>query len=75
MKNKSTYSLLLAADAEEKGRSIFETVIYSLVVLSTVVSVWSFASGDVTVPGQTSVKKDAPASMMANAPALNPARG
>jgi len=75
MKTKSTYSLLMNAESEEKGRSIFETAVYSLIVLCMTLSVWSFATGDVTVPGQSAVKKDVPASMMANAPALNPARG
>jgi hypothetical protein len=58
MKNKSTYSLLMNADAEEKGRSIFETVVYSGVVLCTVVSVWAFASGDVVTPGMNRVKAE-----------------
>ncbi|CAA9236282.1 MAG: hypothetical protein AVDCRST_MAG42-1851 [uncultured Chthoniobacterales bacterium] len=51
MKNKSTYSLLVNADSEEKGRSIFETAVYSTVVLATAMSVWAFASGDVVTPG------------------------
>lgn len=75
MKTKSTYSLLLNAESEDKGRTIFETAVYSLVVLCMALSVWHFASGDVTLPGQTSVQKDAPASMIANAPALAPVRG
>ena len=51
MKNKSTYSLLINADAEEKGRSIFETVVYSSVAMATALSVWAFASGAVITPG------------------------
>ena len=51
MKNKNTYSLLINADSEEKGRSIFETAIYSFVVMATAVSVWTFASGSVITPG------------------------
>jgi hypothetical protein len=51
MKNKNTYSLLINADSEEKGRSIFETAIYSFVVMATAVSVWTFASGAVVTPG------------------------
>lgn len=74
MKTKSTYSLLMNADSEEKGRSVFETVVYSLIVICMAVSGWSFVSGEMSVPG-TEAKKDAPVSMMANAPALNPARG
>ena len=51
MKNKSTYSLLVNAESEEKGRSIFETAVYSFVVLATAVSVWTFASSAVITPG------------------------
>ena len=53
MKTKSTYSLLLNADSEEKGRSIFETATYAVVVLSMALSVWYFASGAVTFPAKT----------------------
>ncbi len=52
MKTKSTYSLLLNANAEEKGRSLFETSIYAVVILSMALSTWYFASSSVTVPGQ-----------------------
>jgi hypothetical protein len=41
MKNKSTYKLLM--QSEEKSRNILETVIYGLVALSVVVSIWQFA--------------------------------
>ncbi len=51
MKNKNTYSLLMNADAEEKGRSMFETAIYSTVVMATALSVWAFATGAVVTPG------------------------
>jgi hypothetical protein len=49
MKNKNTYSLLVQSD--EKGRSIFESAIYGLVVLSIAFTSWQFASGSVVVPG------------------------
>ena len=51
MKNKSTYSLLINADSEEKGRSIFESAVYSTVAIATALSVWAFATGAVIVPG------------------------
>jgi hypothetical protein len=51
MKNKNTYSLILNAEAEEKGRSMFETAVYSCVAMATAVSVWAFATGAVVVPG------------------------
>jgi hypothetical protein len=38
---KSTYSLLVRS--EEKERGLFETIIYSLLVLSAVVGIWQFA--------------------------------
>ena len=50
MKNKNTYSLL--AQADEQGRSIFESAIYGLVVLCVAVTSWQFASSSVVVPGQ-----------------------
>ena len=59
MKNKNTYSLLMNAAAEEKGRSIFETVIYSSVVLATAVSVWAFAIGNIVTPGMNRPERDA----------------
>ena len=59
MKNKSTYSLLVNADSEEKGRSIFETAVYSSVVIATALSVWAFASGAVVTPGMNRPERDA----------------
>jgi len=38
---KSTYSLIL--QSEEKERSLFETVVYSMLVLSAVIGIWQFA--------------------------------
>ena len=51
MKNKNTYSLLVNAESEEKGRSIFEAVVYSSVAMATALSVLAFASGAVVTPG------------------------
>ena len=58
---KNTYSLLLNAEAEEKGRSIFESAIYGLVVLCTAVAAFQFATGDVVLPtgGSTASSKAA----------------
>jgi hypothetical protein len=68
MKNKSTYSLLINADAEEKGRSIFETAVYMVMIGFTAISVWMFASGPVVLPGmyRDSAK---PAAIAVEAPA------
>ncbi|HEV2803491.1 MAG TPA: hypothetical protein VGW57_01040 [Chthoniobacterales bacterium] len=38
---KSTYALLVRS--EEKERGFFETIIYSLLVLSAVIGIWQFA--------------------------------
>ncbi len=51
MKTKSTYSLLLNAEAEDKGHSIFESGVYAFVILCTVVSGWSFAATAFRLPG------------------------
>jgi hypothetical protein len=39
--HESTYTLLIRS--EEKGRNIMETVLYALVGLSAIVSIWQFA--------------------------------
>ena len=41
MKSESTYKLLV--QSEEKSRNILETVLYGLVALSVIVSIWQFA--------------------------------
>lgn len=48
MKTPSTYSLL--AQSEDKVRSIFETAVHALVVLSTVGAIFQFAAHSVIVP-------------------------
>lgn len=48
MKTQSTYSLLVKS--QETGRSIFETAVNALVVLSTVAAIFQFASQSVIVP-------------------------
>ncbi len=49
MKNtKTTYSLLIGS--EEKGRSLFEGVLYAVVIVSVAFSGWQFASHSVVVP-------------------------
>jgi hypothetical protein len=41
MKNGNTYKLLI--QSEEKRLNILETVVYGLVALSVIVSIWQFA--------------------------------
>ena len=45
---KSTYALLVRS--EEKERGLFETVIYSLLVVSAVIGIWQFAHLRVPTP-------------------------
>jgi hypothetical protein len=45
---KSTYALLV--QSEEKERGLFETIVYSLLVLSAVVGIWQFAHLRVPMP-------------------------
>ena len=72
---KNTYSLLLNANAEEKGRSIFESAVYGLVILCTAVAAWQFAAGDVVLPtgGSTASSKASYAAAPAQQP--QPVRG
>ena len=48
MKTQSTYSLLVKS--QETGRSIFETAVNALVVLSAVLAIAQFATQSVVVP-------------------------
>jgi hypothetical protein len=74
---KNTYSLLLNANAEEKGRSIFETVVYGLVVACCAFSAVQFASGDVVLPagGTTASSKAAYAAATTQQQQSQPVRG
>jgi hypothetical protein len=70
MKTQSTYSLLIKS--EEKGRSFFETAIYALVMVASVVSVGQFATETVTLSGQAAAKKSS-STLMADAAVQLPA--
>jgi hypothetical protein len=45
---QSTYGLLVRS--EEKGRSIMETVIYALLGLSAIISIWQFGAQPSPLP-------------------------
>jgi hypothetical protein len=45
---KSTYALLVKS--EEKERSLFETFIYGLLVVSAVIGIWQFAHMRIATP-------------------------
>jgi len=50
-----TYNLILAAESDEKGRSIAETLVYALLILSAVASIISAAVQSVVVPTRLAV--------------------
>ena len=45
---ESTYALLVRS--EEKSRSLLETLVYGLLILSAVFSIWQFAHQPVVLP-------------------------
>jgi hypothetical protein len=45
---ESTYALLVRS--EEKKRNLLEIVVYALIILSTVFSIWQFAHQSVAFP-------------------------
>ncbi len=48
--NNSTYSMVERSRSEEKNRTVLETVLFTLFILSAVVSIWQFAQQRVIVP-------------------------
>jgi hypothetical protein len=72
---KNTYSLLINADAEEKGRSIFESAVYGLVILCTAVAGFQFATGDVVLPTGGTTASSQAAYAAANTQKAEPVRG
>ena len=53
--NCGTYNLILAAESDEKGRSVAETLVYVLLILSAVASIISAAVQSVVVPSRVAV--------------------
>jgi hypothetical protein len=51
---KSTYDLLV--ESEDKSRTVIESVIYMLFVLSAVISIAQFVMQPVIVPGSVAMK-------------------
>ena len=64
---ESTYALLVRS--EEKERSVLETVIYALFILSAVAAIFQFAQQPMVAPGRSLE----PAPCLACVPAANPA--
>ena len=46
--NTSTYALLVRS--EEKNRTLLETLVYAILILSAVFSIWQFAHQSVAFP-------------------------
>jgi Tfp pilus assembly protein PilV len=53
----NTYDLIVAAELEDKGRSVIETLIYALFIAIAVVSIVSAAAQSVTMPSRVAVKE------------------
>jgi hypothetical protein len=47
----NTYDLIV--ESEDKNRSLLETVIYALFILSAIVSIWQFVAQPIVVPSHT----------------------
>ena len=54
---KSTYELVVESEYEDRNRSVLETVIYALFILSAVFSIWQFAIQPVVVPTSAAAAK------------------
>ena len=52
----NTYDLIVAAELEDKGRSVIETLIYALIIVSAVVSIISAAAQSVVAPNRVADK-------------------
>jgi hypothetical protein len=52
----NTYDLVVAAEAEDKGRSVIETLIYALFIVSAIVSIISAAAQSASMPTRVAVK-------------------
>jgi hypothetical protein len=46
--HESTYALLIRS--EEKSRSVFEVVIYPLLILGPLIAIWQFAQQPINIP-------------------------
>ncbi len=53
----NTYDLVIESQAEDKSRTIVETLIYTIFILSAVVSIFQAAAQPVVVPGHLASKQ------------------
>lgn len=52
----NTYDLIVAAELEDKGRSVIETLIYALFIVIAIVSIISAAAQSVVMPSRLAAK-------------------
>jgi hypothetical protein len=52
----NTYDLIVAAESEDKGRSVIETLIYALFIMIAIISIVSAAAQSVAMPSRVAVK-------------------
>jgi hypothetical protein len=53
----NTYDLIVESESEDKSRNILETVIYTIFILSAVVSIFQAAAQPVVVPAHVASKQ------------------
>jgi hypothetical protein len=53
----NTYDLIVESESEDKNRTLLEVLIYTLFILSTVVSIVQAAAQPVVVPGHVASKQ------------------
>jgi hypothetical protein len=56
----NTYDLIIASESEDKSRTVIETLIYALFILSAVVSIFQAAAQPVVVPGHAVSRASVP---------------
>jgi hypothetical protein len=52
----NTYDLIVESESEDKGRTIAETLIYTIIILSAVVSIVRVAAQPVIIPDHVASK-------------------
>jgi hypothetical protein len=52
----NTYDLIVESKSEDKGRTVIEALIYTLFILSAVVSIFQVAAQPVVIPGHVASK-------------------
>jgi hypothetical protein len=56
MHKSNTYDLILESESEDKSRNVIETLIYTIFILSAVVSIFQVAAQPVIVPNHVGGK-------------------